>query len=103
MLFSCLVDADRVDFEGSSALGYIAIPACNVPQYAGQSRSRKSFRAALRPRFQRKSLTLTVRTGGGKTLASVAMALRRAIVQPEKVRRIIVAIPYLVCSFCQRH
>jgi CRISPR-associated endonuclease/helicase Cas3 len=39
--------------------------------------------------------SLTVPTGGAKTLASMAFALRRAELFPEQVRRIIVVIPFL--------
>ena len=45
--------------------------------------------------WSQRLLTLTVPTGGGKTLASMAFALRRAVVRPEEVRRIIVVIPFL--------
>jgi CRISPR-associated endonuclease/helicase Cas3 len=39
--------------------------------------------------------SLSVPTGGGKTLAAMAFALRRAALNPDKFRRIIVVIPYL--------
>ncbi|HUN83348.1 MAG TPA: CRISPR-associated helicase Cas3' [Terracidiphilus sp.] len=39
--------------------------------------------------------SLSVPTGGGKTLAAMAFALRRAALYPERFRRIIVVIPYL--------
>jgi CRISPR-associated endonuclease/helicase Cas3 len=45
--------------------------------------------------FPENLLSMTVPTGGGKTLASLALALQRAIEQPDKVRRIIVVFPYL--------
>jgi CRISPR-associated endonuclease/helicase Cas3 len=39
--------------------------------------------------------SLSVPTGGGKTLAAMAFALRRAALQPERFRRVIVVIPFL--------
>jgi CRISPR-associated endonuclease/helicase Cas3 len=110
MLFSCLVDADRLDSASrplsqeildpvprlKRLLDYIDVRAANV-----QDGPVKTVRAEVLEdclaagAFTENLLTLTVPTGGGKTLASVAFALRRAIVQPEKVRRIIVVIPYL--------
>src|SRR6185437_8491018 len=45
--------------------------------------------------FPERLLSLTVPTGGGKTFASMACALRRAELNPEAYRRIIVVIPYL--------
>lgn len=39
--------------------------------------------------------SLNAPTGSGKTIATLAFALRRAVLNPERARRIIVVIPYL--------
>lgn len=110
MLFSCLVDADRLDSASralsqetlrpqerlASLLKFIEARAAQIP-----SGPVKTVRAAVLQdclaagSFPENLLSLTVPTGGGKTLASLALALQRAVEQPDKIRRIIVVIPYL--------
>jgi CRISPR-associated endonuclease/helicase Cas3 len=110
MLFSCLVDADRLDSGGLSA-DQRQLPA---PEYMEQLLRRVSeLRATtaesqvskLRAQVLRECLdaasepgslfSLSVPTGGGKTLAAMAFALRRAMLQRNRFRRVIVVIPYL--------
>ncbi|MCX6972244.1 MAG: CRISPR-associated helicase Cas3' [Verrucomicrobia bacterium] len=111
MLFSCLVDADRLDtaswpatpqsdcvLEADPLLHRICAErdckaSMNPKSSLGILRNRvfdASIEAAeLPPGF----FSLTVPTGGGKTLASMAFALAHA--KAYGLRRIIVVIPYL--------
>lgn len=111
MLFSCLVDADFLDTEahfdagkpahrtGFPALGQMrqafdaymaALPVVNSPVNTLRADVLRQCRAkaALPPGF----FSLTVPTGGGKTLSSLAFALEHA--QAHSKRRVIYAIPY---------
>ena len=113
MLFSCLVDADRLDTEAfmnpelsslrkhnntleelyERLVAYLnelnnsseATEVNRVRQYVQQQCIEKS-------RGDIDFYSLTVPTGGGKTLASVLWALRHAI--ENRQHRIIIAIPY---------
>lgn len=113
MLFSCLVDADFLDTEAfmneanaekrgtykslkeleQRFTKYIQRKEKNAPDTA-LNHTRKKIReeclekAKLAPGF----FSLTVPTGGGKTLSSMAFALRHALLHQK--RRIIYAIPY---------
>lgn len=110
MLFSCLVDADRLDSGGQRPLltpldpearlaalrAYIEVLA-GSPGDAAVKKARAQvledcLNAAV---FPERLLSLTVPTGGGKTLSAMAFALKRAVLSPHDCRRIIVVIPYL--------
>lgn len=113
ILFSCLVDADFLDTEGFMATekskqrgNYLPLNELNsrFKSYiirkekdsatTAINRKRKGIRelceakARLNPGF----FSLTVPTGGGKTLSSMAFALEHAL--HFNKQRIIVAIPY---------
>ncbi len=113
MLFSCLVDADFLDTEkfmndaqAAARSGYrdiadlmdrfdkhmaaLAVNADNTPVNAIRADILRQCRekAALAPGL----FSLTVPTGGGKTLSGMAFALRHVI--QHKKQRIIYVIPY---------
>lgn len=111
MLFSCLVDADFLDTEAHFDAGkparregfptlaqmreafdahMAALPATATPVNALRADILRQCRAkaAMPPGF----FSLTVPTGGGKTLSSLAFALEHALAHGK--RRIVVAIPY---------
>ncbi|HMP83148.1 MAG TPA: CRISPR-associated helicase Cas3', partial [Verrucomicrobiota bacterium] len=111
LIFSCLVDADRLDtacwpetpppdriLEASQLLGKIhaererksaANPHSRMAALRNRIFDTAIERASLSPGF----FSLTVPTGGGKTLASMAFALAHA--KAHGLRRVIVVIPYL--------
>jgi CRISPR-associated endonuclease/helicase Cas3 len=109
MLFSCLVDADRIDSSGDNQTGallsaasrlkrlltFISQRAATVPD-GPVKRARMAVLEACRAAANRSGniFSLTVPTGGAKTLASMAFALERALAFPG-LRRVIVVIPYL--------
>jgi len=113
MLFSCLVDADFLDTEAhfdserpSRRAGFPTLkqmeaalddhmaaklalaPITDVNTLRAQILQSCREKAALAPGF----FSLTVPTGGGKTLSSLAFALRHANTHDK--RRVIYAIPY---------
>lgn len=116
MLFSCLVDADFLDTEkfmndaqSAARSGYLdladlmdrfdkhmtalAVNAYNTPINAIRADILRQCRekAALAPGL----FSLTVPTGGGKTLSGMAFALRHAIQhKKQRIKRIIYVIPY---------
>lgn len=106
MLFSCLVDADRLDtakrrnmqaplepqLRLNKLLEYVAGLKTTPVSSAREGVLKDCRAAAARPE---RLLSLSVPTGGGKTLSGMAFALQRAAFYPEQYRRIIVVIPYL--------
>ncbi len=111
LLFSCLVDADRLDTacQPETPLPDRVLQTGQLLEQVHAERRSKAKanpgsplavlrnrifdtaieRAALPPGF----FSLTVPTGGGKTLASMAFALAHA--KAHGLRRVIVVIPYL--------
>jgi len=109
MLFSLLIDADRLDTEAHGS-GFCRLPprldAPGLLQRLIAEKERKPSEGelnALRNRIFQRCLdqaqqepgffSLTVPTGGGKTLSGMAFALAHAA--QHQLRRVIVVIPYL--------
>jgi len=109
MVFSCLVDADRLDSGGraptqaplraterlETLLRHIdGLKPDSSPMVASARREilENCLAAAECPN---RLLSLSAPTGGGKTLAAMAFALKRAAIHTDRYRRIIVVIPYL--------
>lgn len=110
MLFSCLVDADRLDSGGrgrsqeklraaerlNSLLNHITALQNDSPDGRVKQMRTKVLEDCLDAASAQQNLfSLSVPTGGGKTLAAMAFALRRAALYPDRFRRVIVVIPYL--------
>jgi CRISPR-associated endonuclease/helicase Cas3 len=111
MLFSALVDADFLDTEAH----YMNAPRPSFKLQATdllkrlivekESKGREGELNAIRNRIFQQCIdrakeppgffSLTVPTGGGKTLAGMAFALAHAEPPEHQLRRIIVVIPYL--------
>jgi CRISPR-associated endonuclease/helicase Cas3 len=110
ILFSCLVDADRLD-SGGRTQSQVKLRAAErldaLRQHiaALQKDSPEGLVKKMRAQVlddclnaasvQQRLFSLSVPTGGGKTLAAMAFALRRAALHPDRFRRVIVVIPYL--------
>jgi CRISPR-associated endonuclease/helicase Cas3 len=107
MLFSCLVDADFLDTEKymdeKDRNGYLSIDELKgrfdnfmLKKSSNSELNKKRNEILNQCREKAKSepgfFSLTVPTGGGKTLSSMAFALEHALKYNKK--RIIVAIPY---------
>lgn len=115
MLYSCLVDADRLDalrFDqgGLSAkeplqadmllnrlLTFVAKKAAEskAPPHVLQARQEVLQACLAASGRDARLLSLAVPTGGGKTLSSMAFALKHASLRPDAVRRIIIVVPFL--------
>lgn len=111
MLFSCLVDADRLDTAGrppvqasldaASWLERLELHLAELRRNARGSAVVNQLRAEVQEACRQAAgwpeqmLSLSVPTGGGKTLAAVRFALERAALYPDRYRRIVVVIPYL--------
>ena len=110
MLFSCLVDADWLDTEAffnaakrDMTVSDFPVLMKNLEQYISgwwnpqtelNRRRCTILRAALDSGQEQSGLfRLTVPTGGGKTIASMAFALRHLLAHDK--RRIIYVIPYV--------
>ena len=113
MLFSCLVDADTLDTESFMAPEQAKLRGCHttveelldkLERYLQKLKAQASDTEVNRIRNyvqeqcvkesqgEKGFYSLTVPTGGGKTLSSVLWALHHAIKNQQ--RRIIIAIPY---------
>jgi CRISPR-associated endonuclease/helicase Cas3 len=109
MLFSCLVDADRLDSAGrkpelgelaaaerlAKLLRHIDLLASKAEGSVALARHSVLQDCLGAANLPERLLSLNVPTGGGKTLAAMAFALKRAAAFPEQYRRVIVVIPYL--------
>ena len=109
LLFSALVDADFLDTEahytGALRQSYELRPDALMSRLLAEKATKSSTGElnAIRNRIFQQCLdaaelppgffSLTVQTGGGKTLSSMAFALRHA--ERHGLRRVIVVIPYL--------
>ena len=110
MIFSCLVDADRLNSAGrdlttdelraderlQTLKKHIAELQNKSPEgRVKQMRAQVLENCLSAASAQQRLFSLSVPTGGGKTLAAMAFALRRAALYPQRFRRVIVVIPYL--------
>lgn len=110
MLFSCLVDGDRLDSGHQAAvfpelmaesrltalLAHIEKLAASSDDGVVKSARRRVLEDCLSAApWPERLLSLTVPTGGGKTLSAMAFALKRATLFPKFYRRVIVVIPFL--------
>lgn len=114
MLFSCLIDADRTDTAANAGDAPLPSIPLNPEQRLAKllafvqekanashegpvktARAHVLNQCLLSAANPSRLFSLTVPTGGGKTLAAMAFALKRALLRPAEVRRIVVVIPYL--------
>lgn len=114
MLLSCLVDADRLDtaqrvnlqrpLQSSKRLAQLVSYLSDLETRAamrGTASSLLQARKNVQNACQEAALgpgrlfSLSVPTGGGKTLAAMRFALERAAAEPDRYRRVLVVIPFL--------
>jgi CRISPR-associated endonuclease/helicase Cas3 len=114
VLLSVVVDADRLDtarhrdnivpkdssLDADLFLSRVAAYITNRASTVNVDSVKQARRYVLErcldaAAWPERLLSLTVPTGGGKTLSSLALALKRATLRPAEVRRIIVVIPFL--------
>jgi CRISPR-associated endonuclease/helicase Cas3 len=109
MLFSCLVDADRLDTAGrapeqaplharellQTLLHHINDLRPDSSQIVASARREILEDCLAAASYPERLLSLSAPTGAGKTLSAMAFALKRASLEPDRYRRIIVVIPYL--------
>lgn len=110
MLCSCVVDADRLDSAGHApnesplcAGDRLSLLLAHLEELARRASDGpvKQMRARVledcleAAASTARLFSLSVPTGGGKTLAAMAFALRRAALWPDRFRRVIVVIPFL--------
>lgn len=104
-VYSCVVDADRCNSAGLE-INYIVPDWANLiqklenylvlfPDDCGIDKARKSISEQCRQAGNRQQgiYTLSVPTGGGKTLSSLRFAMKHA--KEHNLKRIIYVIPYL--------
>lgn len=112
MLYSCLVDADFLNTEDFMSNGTVvrdpgeAISVLHdklqkrLKEFDHPQNDLNRMRCKILARCQQMAVadrglfTLTVPTGGGKTLSSLAFALAHAQVRQNQMRRVIYVIPY---------
>lgn len=108
MLFSCLVDADFLDTEafmrGGRRGSFVSLPAlrdrldARLQEFSPPDTDINRRRGEILSRCLEKAddkrglYTLTVPTGGGKTISSLAFALHHAV--KNEMSRVIYVIPY---------
>jgi len=109
MVFSCLVDADRLDSAGrapeqaslravdriETLLRHIDGLRPDSSPMVASARREILENCLAAAEYADRLLSLSAPTGGGKTLVAMAFALKRAAIHPDRYRRIIVVIPYL--------